>query len=163
MSGEKCGPDVQLTHEQRITEATQIAKSAHNRINEVVSLIREFTVEMRDSNKNISELVGEVKVLTNAISTITKATEKHEDDIADIKDNMETKDTVLKLYDRMKETDNQYKEGLEKLQKRIDDHELEPARDALKAQQAIKRYFIAGFGSIILTIITSAVMLLIFK
>lgn len=168
--GEQCGNEIQLTHEQRITEAHELSKSAHQRINEVVSLIRDFTVEMRESNKNISELVGSVKVLTNEMSNIAKATEKHEDDITDIKDNMETKDTVLRLYDRMKETDIEYKKGMETLMKsitdqqtRLENHELEPAKQALAAQKAIRSYFIAGFGSIFLAIVTTGIMLVIFK
>lgn len=174
---DECGPEMMREHERRITEACASATSAHERINGVVVLIRDFTIEMRESNKNISEsnknisdLVVEVRGLTKEVSYVSKATNKHEDDITEIKDNMETKDTVLKLYDRIEAATEEYRKGqdgvmalLRKNEKDLKDHKDEPALQALESQNAIRRWLLTGFGGIIFAIITMAATILIFN
>ncbi len=167
---DECNPELVREHEHRITHTEQRTAEAHERINGIVALIKEFTVEMRESNKNISELVTEVRTLTHEIGYLAKATEKHEEDISSIKDNMETKDTVLKLYQRMEAADLDQKKGLDAIMKKLRDteeelqkHKLEPAMEALAGQKALKKWMIVGFGSILLSIISTAVMLIIFN
>lgn len=171
-----CSPEMMREHERRITTTETRAEEAHQRINSLVDLIKDFTIEMRssnsnisESNRNISELVTEVRTLAEKMSYVAKATEKHESDISDIKDNMETKDTVLKLYTKIEASDNEHKKGLDgimtQLRKQNDDleqHKLEPAREALANQNALKKWLLIGFGSIILTIASTAIMLIIF-
>jgi chromosome segregation ATPase len=165
-----CSPELVREHERRITCTEQRTQEAHERINGLVSLLKEFTVEMRASNKNISELVTEVRTLTHEIGFVGKATEKHEEDIASIKDNMETKDTVLKLYQRLEATDLKYEKGLDAIMEKLrtteeefENHKLEPAMEALNAQKSLKKWLIVGFGSILLTIVSTAVLAIIFK
>jgi uncharacterized protein YukE len=167
---DECNPELMREHERRITCTEQRTAEAHERINGLVSLIKDFTVEMRESNKNISELVTEVRTLTQEIGFVAKATEKHEEDIASIKDNMETKDTVLKLYQRLEATDLKYEKGLDAImanlretEEELRKYKLEPAMEALAAQKALRKWLIVGFGSILLTVISTAVILLIFN
>ena len=164
-----CSPDMMREHEHRITATEQRTNEAHERITGVVELIRDFTIEMRASNKNISELVLEVRTLTEKISYVAKATEKHEDDISDIKDNMETKDTVLKLYTKIEASEQEYRKGIDaimtelrKQETDLEEHKLEPAREALASQKALQKWLLVGFGSIILTIVSTAVVFVIF-
>ena len=165
----ECGPEMMREHEQRITSTEARTEEAHGRINSLVDLIKDFTVEMRESNKNISALVLEVRSLTEKMVFVAKATEKHEEDISDIKDNMETKDTVLKLYDKIEALENGYKKGqdaimtqLRKQEEYLQEHKLEPAREALANQQALKKWLLVGFGSIVLTIVSTAALFIIF-
>lgn len=172
-----CDQNLMREHERRITETEKNAENAHERINEVVALVKEFTVEMRESNKNIAagnmnvaELVAEVKALTKEISFVAKATEKHEEDIADIKDNMETKDTVLKLYTKIEDANIEYKKGQDAVMKllrqqetALEEHKAEPAKEALAHQKALVKWLIAGFGTIVISILTLAITMVIFK
>ena len=165
----ECGPEMMREHEQRITSTEASTKEAHGRINSLVDLIKDFTVEMRESNKNTAALVLEVRSLTEKMVFVAKATEKHEEDISSIKDNMETKDTVLKLYERIEEYGRDYKNGLEaimtelrKQKEDLQEHKLEPAKEALANQQALKKWLLVGFGSILLSIATTAALIIAF-
>lgn len=167
---EKCDTEMQLSHQEQITRAWESTKSAHNRLDGLVLLITDFTKEMRESNANIGELVGQVKVLAVEIGHLASTTKKHEEDIDEIRDNMETKDTVLKLYARLEKSDEEYKKGMDAIMALIraqDDrmqiHENEPARQALEDQKSLKRWMLAGFGSIILSIISTGILFLIYN
>ncbi len=167
---EECNPEMMREHERRITEAEQSTGSAHHRINSLVDLIKDFTVEMRSSNKNIADLVTGVAALTKEVSYVAKATDRHEEDIASIKDNMETKDTVLKLYDKIESSNDEYKKGQDLVMKMLrgqkeefEEHKREPADQALANQRALFKWLIVGFGSILLSIASTAAAILIFK
>lgn len=164
-----CTPELVREHERRITQNTENNEHLSSRVDSVITLVNEFTVEMRESNKNISELVTSVKVLTGEISHVVKATDKHEDDIAEIKDNMETKDTVLKLYNKIEDSNAEYKRGQDVVMKSIreqkttlEEHMNEPAKEALANQKALQKWLLVGFGSIILTVVTTAVVMIVF-
>jgi len=167
---EECNPEMMREHERRITETEQSAGSAHHRINSLVELIKDFTVEMRSSNKNIADLVTGVAALTKEVSYVAKATDRHEEDIASIKDNMETKDTVLKLYDRIEHSNEEHKKGQDALmnlfrthKEEFEQHKKEPAEQAFANQKALIKWLLVGFGSVLLSIVTTAVALFIFK
>lgn len=166
---EECTPGTMREHERRITSAERDVASAHERITASAELIKEFTIEMRASNKNIAELVTGVKTLTIEVRHITTSVAKHESDIQTIKNNMETKDTVLKLYGKIESSDGEYKKGLDAVmaklrsqEEKLDAHTEEPARQALADQKAIKTWLFAGFGSVLVAIMTAAIMFVLF-
>ncbi len=177
MAGECNDPDMMREHERRITEANNKADNAQERINEIIGLIKNFTVVMKESNDNIAkgniniaELVGEIKALTQEVNHVVKATDKHENDIADIKDNMETKDTVLKLYDQLQASNLEHKKGLDAVMakmreqdKALEDHKLEPALEVYKAVNSLKKWLIAGIGAIIISVATAIITFIILK
>ncbi|MCF8018201.1 MAG: hypothetical protein K9L62_02260 [Vallitaleaceae bacterium] len=157
---EKCGPDLPREHERRITEATHSADRAHSRIDGLVELFKDFTGEMRESNSNINAMVTQVTLLTEQIKHIVEATKRHEEDIESIKDNMETKDTVLKLYNKVEDSNSKHEKGMdaimEKLrqtEKAIEDHKMEPAIEALAERKAleksIKNWLVVLVGTIV--------------
>jgi len=159
-----CNQEMMLDHEGRITKAQESADSAHKRVNEIALLIKDFTVEMRESNKNISDVVYEIRTLTKEIGHLATTTDKHENDIADIKDNMETKDTVLKLYDQLQASNLEHKKGLDAVMdklreqdKALEDHKLEPMKETYDNIKEFKRslvkYLLGSLGVIILAFV----------
>jgi len=167
---DECNPEMIREHERRITETEQSTGSAHQRINSLVDLIKDFTIEMRSSNKNIADLVSGVAALTKEVSYVAKASDRHEADIASIKDNMETKDTVLKLYDKIERSNEEQKKGqdafmnlLRKQKEEFEQHKKEPAEQAFANQKALIKWLLVGFGSVLLSIVTTAVAFFIFK
>jgi len=98
----------------------------------------------------------ELKLLTREVGHVAKVTEKHDVDIAEIKDNMETKDTVLNLYNKIEDANSTYAKGMDAIMKQLRTHEEEfsahknePANDALLREKQIKRWLIGAVGAII--------------
>lgn len=163
---EGCSPEMMREHERRITETEQSTSSAHKRVDGVVILIQDFTLEMRESNKNIREMVSQVGILTAEIKHVVEATKRHDEDIETIKDNMETKDTVLNLYKKIECSDEKHEKGMDAImgilrtqQAEFDEHKREPEKKAYEREQAFKKWIVAGIGSIILTVICGFTLL----
>jgi chromosome segregation ATPase len=153
---ESCSPEMMREHERRITETEQSNKSAHKRVDGIVKLIQDFTTEMRESNKNIGDMVNQVGILTAEIKHVVEATKRHDEDIETIKDNMETKDTVLNLYKKIECSDEKHEKGMDAImgilrqqQAEFDEHKREPEKEAYQREKSLKKWLVGAVGAII--------------
>jgi len=157
---DECYPELAREHERKIADIYHSTERAHGRIDSITDLIKDFTGEMRASNSNINAMVLQVTLLTEQIKHVVEATKRHEEDIESIKDNMETKDTVLKLYNKVEDSNSKHEKGMDAImdklrqtEKSIEDHKMEPAIEALEERKAleksIKRWLVVLVGTIV--------------
>ena len=145
--------DLKNNHIAMLASLDASTKSAHLRINGLVELIQDFTIEMRESNKNIGNMVNQVGILTEQIKHVIESTKRHDDDISDIKDNMETKDTVFALYQKIENSNEEHKKGMDAImstlretkdeldthKQALEEHKREPEKEALAREKAMKK------------------------
>jgi chromosome segregation ATPase len=143
-------------HIADIASLTESTKQAHLRISGLVELIQNFTAEMRESNKNIGNMVNQVGILTEQIKHVIESIKRHDDDISEIKDNMETKDTVLNLYKKIEDSNEKHEKGMDAIMTKLretetslEEHKREPEKEALAREKALKD----AFGKLALQVI----------
>lgn len=141
-----CGMDDSLVvkHSEILGELKTEVTAVHRRIDNLDA----FMQEMRKFTTSMVEMNGNVKVLTQEIKTITQTLVKHEESIEDIKDRMETKDGMARLYSNVEELEH----TLEGVMNRLVDEENKEARAALEALNKIKWWIIGSIGTIMFVI-----------
>ena len=146
---ESCSPDLIREHERRIAENDASSKSAHLRITNITEIFHEFSGEMREMNKNMADMNTNVCLIAQEVKVITETTTKHDSDISDIKDTMETKEGMSELHRIVGEI----KDNMANLDERLVIEESKEAREALKQINGLKKWFIGLIATIIVAVV----------
>lgn len=133
---EGCTSELMMEHEGRITAAEASTASAHHRIDE----LKGFRDEFHLMNTNVAVLVESVK-------SIAETLVRHEEDIAGIKETMETKDSVARLHERYDD-----------MSERLDTVEKKDGVEAEKQLKQLKWLIVSTIvGAIILYLLNTTI------
>lgn len=155
---DECKDEVRMNHTEKIAKLESSVSSAHHRLDfmeKVIESIHKLTV-------NVELVVLEIKNMSSSIKV-------HDEAIEDIKDNMETKDTVLKLYEKIEDSKLEHKQGMDAIMKEVrktnealDEHKQEPAKGALAREKSLKKWLVGAVGAIIASQYIPEILQLIF-
>ena len=89
--------ELQRSHIAILATLSERVDGAHARIDQ----LEENNVTLRELTIGFTKLLGNVENITNNLTAIVKTLDRHEEKIEVMADKMETKDTVMKLYQKM--------------------------------------------------------------
>lgn len=141
-----------ITHSETLVRLGEGLKHVNERVDTlslVANSVQELTI-------GFTKLVGNMESIANNLTTIVKTLDRHEEKIEGIEDKMETKDTVMKLYERMDKADVKHTESVNAIMNKLrqqddalDEHKLKPLSEAYAREKSIKKWLVGAVGAII--------------
>jgi DNA repair ATPase RecN len=144
--------ELQRSHIAILATLSERVDGAHARIDQ----LEENNVTLRELTIGFTKLLGNVENITNNLTAIVKTLDRHEEKIEVMADKMETKDTVMKLYQKMDAEAKRHDEGMDAIMAKLrmndeefNAHKQEPAQAALAERKALRKWFFLLIGTIV--------------
>ena len=155
----ECSNDLQIEHSERISKL----ESKTETLSEIFKLTKDLHITLIQIASDNGKMLTAIETQGSALEKQGRVQEKMLEEMDNMREMMANKDSLARVHTKMEELEKSIENKVTGVKEEIDMVRNKPAQDALAREQSLKRWFLVGVGSIIFTVISTAVMLLIFK